>query len=73
MLFWARESMVSIAVWSRALSCWNISAVEITFRPCLRTGRWMIWRWKRYGVGRNIQQPQSKFSACSRQFNRSML
>jgi hypothetical protein len=42
------------------------AAVEITFRPCLRTGRWMIWRWKRYRVGRNIQQPQNKLSACPR-------
>ena len=49
------------------------AAVEITFRPCLRTGRWMIWRWKRYRVGRNIQQPQNKLSACPRQFNRSTL
>jgi hypothetical protein len=23
MLFWVRKSMVSLAVWSRALSCWN--------------------------------------------------
>jgi len=35
------------------------TAVEMTFRPCLHTGRWMIWRWKRYGVGRNIQQSQT--------------